>query len=171
MFIFEFRISTTLSTAASMNEQSSSLQWHFCHFHELTAAQIHGILSLRCEIFIVEQNCAYQDPDHKDEKSWHLFVTEGKECVGCIRVIPPGVSYPEASVGRFVVKKTYRNSGLGTSLLKRAFAECAILFPGASIRASGQLYLKEFYLSMGFEAVSEVYLEDDIPHIELLKTT
>ena len=150
-----------------MTTTGGSLHWRFRHFDLFEAGEWHAVLQLRAKVFIVEQNCPYLDPDHKDPKSWHVEGFLDGMLVATLRVVPPDVSYDEPSIGRLVVDPNLRGQQLGRELMRRGMAFCRDLYP-KPIRISGQAYLQNFYESLGFETVSEPYLEDDIPHIEML---
>ena len=145
-----------------------SLIWKVKDFEELTSTQLYAILELRIAVFMLEQQCLYPECDYKDVKSLHLMgLLEGK-LVAYARVVPPNVSYKEASIGRVVTHQAYRQFGYGKSLMEKAIALAAEVFPDDNIRISGQQYLEQFYNNLGFATVSEVYLEDNIPHLEML---
>ncbi len=137
-------------------------------FNELTTEELYKILRVRNEVFVVEQTCIYQDCDNKDYNSYHLYVEEGNEVVGYLRIVNKGISYDEMSIGRVLVKENYRNKGLSRKIMLEAikFIEEKLNF--TEIRISGQVYIKGFYESLGFKQVSEEYLEDDIPHVEMV---
>lgn len=141
--------------------------WRFRHFDLFEAAEWHAVLQLRAAVFIVEQNCPYLDPDQKDPKSWHLEGFLEEKLVATLRIVPPKISYDEPSIGRVVVDPDLRGQHLGRELMLRGIELCQDLFP-MPIRISGQAYLQNFYESLNFATVSEPYLEDDIPHIEML---
>lgn len=145
------------------------IQWTVKPFSELNALQLYQILQLRIDIFMLEQNCLYPECDNKDLKAVHLFGTHEEQIVAYARLLPEGVSYPDLSIGRVVVHADYRKYGLGKELMRHAIAYWASEAPTQSIRISGQQYLQRFYEDLGFETVSDVYLEDDIPHIEMVK--
>lgn len=148
------------------------INWTVKHFDELSALEYHHILYLRTEIFVVEQNCPYQEVDHKDLLAYHLFGSNEKnEVVAVTRILPENVSYKEISVGRVTIKKKYRGTGLSDKLMNVTFSAIEQLFGKQPIRISAQEYLLNFYSRHGFKAVSETYLEDDIPHVEMLKET
>jgi len=125
------------------------------------------MLALRTSIFVVEQGCPYQEADHKDPLSWHLEGILDGQLIAGMRLVPPGVSYDEASIGRVVVMPEHRREGLGQQLMLRGIAASKALWPGG-IRISGQGYLEDFYKTLGFVTVRGPYLEDDIPHFEML---
>lgn len=145
-----------------------TLTWRWRHFALFSGPEWHRVLELRTAIFVVEQTCPYQEVDEKDIDGWHLEVAAQSRLIGTLRVLPPGVSYEECSIGRVAVQKDYRNAGLGRELMRVALAFCDARWP--AVRLSAQTYLQSFYESLGFIAVGEPYLEDDIPHIEMLRT-
>jgi len=147
--------------------QDLIFQWRWRHFDLFTAREWHEILKLRAEIFVVEQNCPYVDPDYKDPQSWHLACTQGDVLVGTLRAVPPGISYPESSIGRVVINRDFRGLQLGRELMLAGIKFNQSMW-GGDIRISGQAYLQGFYESLHFKTVSEPYMEDDIPHIEML---
>ncbi len=130
----------------------------------MTALEWHRVLALRAQVFVVEQNCAYQDPDGKDVVSYHLLMESGEELVAYARLVPPGVSYPEAAIGRVVTSQTVRGKGWGKALMEIAIAQIQKKFEVNEICISAQSYLLKFYNDLGFAAEGEEYLEDDIPH-------
>lgn len=147
------------------------INWELKHYTELSAQELYALLQLRAEVFVVEQNCPYQDIDGKDEKSFHLMgwtIGVEKTLIAYARIVAPGVSYPECSIGRVVTKQTHRMEGFGIELMKRAIDGCYKKFGENSIRISAQKYLQKFYTNLGFEATGKEYLEDNIPHIEML---
>lgn len=144
--------------------------WHYKLFDELTAKELYQIIQLRNEVFVIEQNCIYQDADGKDLKCGHLWATISEEVVAYSRIVPKGISYDnEPSIGRVVSSDKVRGMGLGKQLIEYSIQTIENRLFTSSIRISAQLYLKAFYESFGFEQVSEEYLEDDIPHIEMLR--
>jgi ElaA protein len=143
------------------------LNWTLKKFNELTPFELYAIMQLRNEVFVVEQNCAYQDADNKDPKSYHFMGWDDEILVAYTRLIPPGVAYTECSIGRVVTKPTYRRTGAGRMLMQLSINHCFTLFNCNTIKIGAQLYLKLFYESLGFVKSSEKYLEDNIPHIEM----
>ncbi len=142
-------------------------QWRWRHFDCLDARSWHDILKLRADVFVVEQNCPYCDPDDKDPQSWHLECSSRDQLIATCRAVPPAVSYSESSIGRVVVAPTWRGQNLGRAVMQRAIAFNRAMWPG-DIRISGQAYLQDFYQSLGFNTVRGPYLEDNIPHYEML---
>ena len=137
-------------------------------FEELTPAELYEIIKERIDIFIVEQNCIYHECDGKDYKAWHLLAREGSRLIGYLRILPPGISYVEASIGRVLVAKDFRRRGVGRSIMNLAIEYISMKLGEKQIRISAQARLEEFYAGLGFRKVSSVYLEDGIPHIEML---
>lgn len=143
------------------------MQWICKHFNDLTAGEIYDILRLRNEVFVVEQNCVFQDADNKDQLSYHLMAREKDMLAAYARLLPPLVSYEMASIGRVVTSPTKRRAGLGRELMQQSIALCYKLFGRSSIKIGAQLYLKPFYESHGFRQSGDVYDEDGIDHIEM----
>jgi len=143
------------------------LQLSLTHFNELSARQLYAIYKLRSEVFVVEQNCAYQDVDDKDLHAWHLMLCKNNELVGYCRLLPPGLSYSESSIGRVVTVQSERGQGTGRQLMEEAIRHTFALFGKNDILISAQTYLIKFYKSLGFVEEGEVYPEDDIPHIKM----
>lgn len=136
-------------------------------FKALSTAEIYQILQLRSEVFVVEQNCVYQDIDGKDDKALHLLGMYNGVLVAYARLFAPGDYFENASIGRVIVKPAFRDKKWGHDLMKEAIVGISEHFGESEITISAQLYLKKFYESHDFVATSEVYLEDDIPHIEM----
>ena len=130
--------------------------------------ELYGILKLRAEVFVVEQNCPYQDLDDKDQVSYHLFLKDDDEIIAVLRIIPENISYGEMSIGRLVVKKHYRRRGIFKFMMDKAMGFILDVLKKDKIRLSGQAYLRDFYISLGFKKVSQLYLEDGIEHYEFL---
>ncbi len=147
----------------------NQLHWYIRTWEELSKEELYAILTLRTEVFIIEQNCPYLDTDGKDLKSLHLFAMDKNNVVhACLRLVKPGVSYPEWAIGRVATSLECRRSGIGKELMKRGIDYLKKEYSDPSIRISAQCYLKKFYSGFGFIEVGEEYLEDDIPHIEML---
>ena len=147
----------------------NSFTWTLETFDNLTNKQLYAILKLRCEVFIVEQACNYQDIDGKDLKSFHLCGWDGDELVAYARLLPAGVSFKEVSIGRVLSSPAYRRQGAGIGLMQNAIANCYEKFGKQPIRIGAQLYLKKFYEEQGFEQAGEMYYEDDIEHIPMIR--
>jgi len=146
------------------------LTWVFKKFDELSATEMYAIMQLRNEVFVVEQNCVYQDADGKDQVSWHLTGWDGENLAAYTRIIPPGTSYKEASIGRVVTSPRYRGTGAGRELMKLSISKAFSQFHCTEIKIGAQLYLTRFYQSLGFSQTGPEYLEDGIPHIEMTLT-
>jgi ElaA protein len=145
------------------------LQWIEKKFEDLTPYQLYAILQLRNEVFVVEQNCVFQDADDKDQDSHHLMGFLNNKLAAYTRLVPPSVIYPEMSIGRVVTASTVRRLGAGKELMKQSIDYCYRLFGKGPIKIGAQLYLKAFYESFGFQQISKVYLEDGIEHIYMRK--
>ena len=144
------------------------LIWLFKSYNELTASELYDIYYLRQEVFVVEQKCAYQDIDGNDQSSYHIMAYYNKVLVAYLRIVNPGVLYIEASIGRVVVKYNYRGKGLARELTNMAIEKIKLVYDKSSIRISAQQYLVPFYKSLNFRVIGNGYLEDNIPHIEML---
>jgi ElaA protein len=143
--------------------------WILKPFAELTPYEVYSILQLRNEVFIVEQNCPYQDLDNKDLRSWHLMGVMENKLLAYARLLAPGISYSESSIGRIVSSPSARKTGMGKKLVEESIDQIKKLFKTDIIRIGAQLYLKNFYESFGFVQDGDVYLEDNIPHIIMLR--
>lgn len=144
-----------------------NLKWKIKRFNELCLAELYSVLQLRTEVFVVEQNCVYQDIDGKDQKAIHLIGEYDDETVAYARLFQPGDYFEQASIGRVIVKPSHRHLKMGHELMTEAIQAIEAEFGVTGITISAQLYLQKFYESHGFEKTSEMYLEDDIPHIEM----
>jgi len=144
------------------------VKWVCRHFDQLTVRELYAIIKLRNEVFVVEQNCVFQDADDKDQQSYHLGGLIGDELVAYSRLVPAGVSYSYNSIGRVITSPKHRKEGLGKALMTEAIRQMENLFGKHSIKIGAQLYLKKFYEGFGFRQSSETYLEDGIPHIKML---
>lgn len=160
--------STTHTHDAVLN--TADLVWHCKAFDALTTAELHAIYALRQQVFVVEQNCPYNDIDDSDLCSWHLFATDAQgQVVATCRLIPAGKKYVEAAIGRVVTAATVRAYGIGRVLMQKAIVQLNDL-GFSTIRIGAQQRLQTFYENLGFVRVSAPYMEDGIPHIEMLKT-
>ena len=149
-----------------------SNHWEVKTFQQLSVDELFDGLKLRVDVFIVEQQCAYPELDEYDRHSETRHLSghdESGQLITYARLLPPGLRYPEANLGRFVVKAGFRKRGGGHQLLQKALQEIAGAWPKTAIRISAQDYLQAFYAQYGFRRVSKVYLEDGIPHVEMLK--
>jgi len=144
------------------------MEYTYRAFDQLSVHQLYDLLQLRNEVFVIEQDCIYQDADGKDKQSFHLLAHMEDELVAYCRIVPEGISYEGyCSIGRVVNSKNHRGQGIGVALMKKAIEICQRQFEHP-IKLSGQCYLEKFYKDLGFEVVSEQYLEDDIPHYAMV---
>ena len=145
------------------------LSWTWQRFEQLGVDNLYDALALRCRVFILEQG-PYLDPDGIDRHAWHLLGRDASSVLqACLRVVDPGVKYAEPSIGRVITAPESRGIGLGRVLFAEGVSRCAAAWPGQGIRISAQAHLDRFYGTYGFEPVGETYLEDCIPHLEMLK--
>lgn len=137
-------------------------------FEELNQQELYEILQLRAEVFVVEQKCAYLDPDGKDQLALHVLGYHRESLVAYTRVFAAGDYMDDCSIGRVCVKATYRGQNLGVEIMKASMDAARTRFSARRIALSAQLYLQKFYEEMGFTARGGTYLEDDIPHIKMI---
>ena len=135
------------------------------HFSELSAFELHEILRIRSQVFVVEQNCVYQDVDGKDIGAYHIYIRDGEGIQACLRVLDKGVSFPEAAIGRVVSVK--RRMGLASRMLNAAVDVAREKFGADVISLEAQVYARSLYEKIGFVQTSEEFLEDGIPHIKM----
>ena len=146
------------------------ISWQCKFFSELNNLELYKILQLRNEVFIVEQNCVYQDCDDKDLKAYHLAAWNNEKLVAYTRLFDKGIFYPNsASIGRVLTSPTARRRNLGKQLMTNSIEEVYHLFGNVPIKIGAQLYLKRFYESFAFVQIGGVYLEDGIEHIAMIK--
>lgn len=145
------------------------MEWILKKFEELTPHELYAIMQLRNEVFVVEQNCVYQDADNKDRYSFHLMGWKEDKLIAYTRLIPAGTAYAEPSIGRVVTSPSARGTGAGRELMEHSIDTIYKLFGKQPIRIGAQLYLKKFYSSLGFEPTGGIYLEDGIEHVEMVK--
>ena len=138
-------------------------------FNQLTTNELYGALKLRSEVFVVEQNCVYLDIDGNDQRAIHVLGYCNEELVAYCRLFDAGEYFENASLGRVIVAQKHRLKKWGNNLITEAISQIKSHFNQTSITISAQLYLQKFYESHGFVVSSESYLEDDIPHIEMIK--
>ena len=139
------------------------------HFHDLTTQELYNILQLRSEVFVVEQNCIYQDIDGKDQKAVHIFIKENQDVLAYSRVFNEGEYFENPSIGRVVVKKEKRGTELGKKIMMEGAKYIKETFTNKKIEISAQKYLKDFYSELGYEFTGNEYLEDGIPHLRMIK--
>lgn len=145
------------------------LNWRLKAFSELSNYELYEVLKLRSKVFVVEQNCVFLDMDDKDTKCLHLMGFADSALVAYSRLVPAGVSYKEMSIGRVVTDPDYRAKGMGIELMELSVEKVIESYGTGPIRIGAQLYLKAFYERFGFNINSAEYIEDGIPHIEMLR--
>ena len=138
-------------------------------FNQLSKNELYKIFHIRSKVFIVEQNCIYQDIDFKDQKALHILIKKKKEIIGYSRIFKPGDYFKKASIGRVVISKENRDKGYGKILMRESIKAIENNFKEKEIKISAQKYLLDFYTSMGFKKDGKEYLEDGIPHISMIK--
>ena len=146
----------------------SILNWKLKKFNELSTEELYKIIRLRIEVFVIEQNSIYQDCDGRDINAYHLFLEEESDIIACLRILDKGVLFDEVAIGRVIVKKAYREKGIAREMLIKAIKHIEEIMQETSIRISAQAHLEKFYNSVGFKKVSAMYLEDNIPHVQML---
>lgn len=146
-----------------------SVDWKVKTFEALSLPQLYHILQERVAVFVVEQNCPYQEVDGADQASSHLFLEKDDQIVAYARLIPKGVLYDVASIGRIFVHKDYRKEGYGRELLAKAIEIISVNWREDQIKLHAQVYLRDFYQSFAFKEVTEEYLEDGIPHVDMVR--
>ncbi|SDM88203.1 GNAT family N-acetyltransferase [Sediminibacillus halophilus] len=147
------------------------MDWICKSFDELDTKELYTIIQTRIDVFVVEQQCPYHELDGHDYRAVHLFCKDGKKIVAYARLLPKGTVYEQASIGRVLVHKQYRGQGLARELLQKAIFQITEQWQETTIKIQGQEYLRHFYASFGFKEISDVYLDDDIPHVDMLFTT
>ena len=145
------------------------LKTYVKEFKELSIYELYDLLQLRSEVFVVEQDCVYQDVDGKDEKALHVMGYKANKLVAYTRVFKPGDYFKDASIGRVVVAKNDRKYNYGYDIMKASITAIEDLFYTSKIKLSAQVYLKKFYNNLGFNEVGDEYLEDGIPHVAMIK--
>lgn len=145
-----------------------TVEWKCVTFNALNPHQLYAIIQLRNEVFVVEQQCIFQDADNKDQHCNHLMGWHEKTLVAYTRLVPAGVIYNEASIGRVVTSLMIRKSGIGRELMLNSINWIHSHWGKQAIKIGAQQYLKTFYESLGFQQCSDVYVEDNIPHIHMI---
>ncbi|APV52101.1 GNAT family N-acetyltransferase [Betaproteobacteria bacterium GR16-43] len=144
--------------------------WRICPFDDLTPREVHDIYQARVEVFVLEQECPFQDVDGADPQCWHLFTrSDAGALVAYCRIVPPGLKFTEPSIGRVLTTDAARRTGLGRVLMAEAVKRTKALWPDLAIRIGAQARLEKFYNDFGFEKASDMYMEDGIPHIEMVR--
>lgn len=147
-----------------------ALEWRFLPFDALGTAELYEVLRLRSEVFVVEQACAFQDMDGADQQALHLMGTDSAACLQAYaRCIPPGLKFKEASIGRVITCAALRGQGAGHVLMRQAIERLHQAWGLQAIRIGAQSRLADFYRQHGFESTGQPYIEDGIPHIEMLR--
>ncbi len=144
------------------------IEWIWKSFDELSLEELYALLTLRAEVFVVEQNCPYQDPDGLDIDSRHLLGREEGCMMAYCRLVAPGKRFSGPSIGRVVAAREARGKGLAHEMMKRAVAECRRLYPAQVISLSAQEHLHDFYAAHGFRSEGRGYMEDGIPHLHMI---
>lgn len=147
----------------------NNVTWNIKNFEDLSTKELYKILKVRQEVFIVEQTCYYLDTDGYDDKALHIWAETNGEIAAYCRIFSQGIKYPETSIGRVLTNTKYRNLKLGKTLINIALQAIETHFETSECRISAQDYLLEFYKSFGFEDTGKKYLEDDIPHTEMVR--
>ena len=143
--------------------------WQLKKFNELSPKEVYEIIRLRSEVFVVEQTCVFLDMDNRDFDSHHLQGRVDGNLVAYVRILPPGLAYKEPSIGRVVSSPSYRKMGAGIELMQKAVKETLNLYGEVPIMIGAQLYLKKFYEKFGFRMCSDIYMEDEIEHIKMIR--
>ncbi|MEK9620263.1 MAG: GNAT family N-acetyltransferase [Flavobacteriales bacterium] len=138
-------------------------------FYDLTKDELYNILRLRSEVFIVEQNCVYQDIDQKDQSALHVFFKKNNKIIAYTRIFKPNDYFKYSSIGRVVVIKKERGSKIGSQIMNFSIKKIEEIFNEKKIKISAQKYLINFYEKLGFSVIGDEYLEDGIPHIAMIK--
>lgn len=145
------------------------MNWYIKKFSELSTNELYKILQERVNIFVVEQNCPYPEIDGKDLESYHLFVEKDDRVIAYTRLLPAGLAYQQASIGRVLVIESFRNTGLGKDIMEKSIEFLTDQLQEKEIKIQAQEYALKFYESFDFKAVSDVYPEDDIPHVDMVR--
>ncbi len=144
------------------------MKFEFKKFSDLSLNELYDILQLRAEIFVVEQDCVYNDLDGLDKVAIHQFLKIDDRIVAYSRLLKPGTRFPDCSIGRVVVRQTERGKGIGIKMMEEAKKFIVAEWGATKIKVSAQQYLQRFYENLGFEIVTDLYLEDGIPHYGML---
>jgi len=153
-----------------MTKSTSEISWYWKAFESLSTSEMYDIFALRIAVFVVEQDCPYQDADGKDKPAFHLFGMADNKMVAYSRILPPGVSYPEVSLGRVAIDPAFRGKGWGHLLMQETMQRIQSEFGKVPVKISAQEYLIAYYEHYNFQTQGKGYLEDDIPHIQMLYT-
>jgi ElaA protein len=160
------------SEGSKASSGATGIVWQWSRFNELTPEDLYSALRLREEVFVVEQQCAYNDADGRDPQAWHLLgwaAGDQSELIAYARIFEPGVRYDESSIGRVVTAPKVRGTGAGKALMAEALRRVDALAPGQAIKIAAQRRLEKFYQELGFRTVSAPYEEDGITHVDMLR--
>jgi ElaA protein len=146
-----------------------NLTWNYKHFEELSVHELYAILRLRSEVFVVEQNCVFLEIDNKDQECFHLMGWNNDSLAAYARLVPQNVTFSYISIGRVVTSPAYRGKMAGKDLLAKSINCCEQIFGRQPIKIGAQLYLKRFYEQFGFRQTGDIYLEDNIEHIHMMR--
>ncbi|WP_099156511.1 GNAT family N-acetyltransferase [Virgibacillus ndiopensis] len=144
------------------------MHWYIKSFQEFSAEELYQIIKVRVDVFVVEQACAYDELDNYDQSSIHYYLKVDNEIAAYVRIVPKGSKYPEVSIGRVLVTEKFRGHGFAKQIMQHAIDYIVDEWNEYKIKIQAQEYLKKFYASFGFKQISESYLEDDIPHIDMI---
>lgn len=145
-----------------------TIAWNWKQFEEFSRSELYELLAARIDVFVLEQQCAYQELDGQDIDAWHLCAFKDGGLAAYLRLMPAGKRFAEPSIGRVMTVAAARGKGLGRELMIRGIAGCAHYYPGQALRVSAQAQLESFYRSLGFVADGPAYEEDGIPHLDML---
>ena len=148
--------------------KNKGINWNFKHFSELSALEWYALSKIRMEVFIIEQDCHYLDLDDNDLDAYHIYATEDDQVIAYARLLAKGVSYPQVSIGRVLVAESARGRNLGHQLMNETIQFSNTVFDPNDIKISAQQHLTKFYEEHQFKVITEMYLEDDIPHVGML---
>ncbi len=149
--------------------KSRELEWRLRAFEALSHAELYSLLAARSAVFVVEQKCNYQDMDGLDAHCLHLMAWDDQKLAAYLRIVPPAVRYAEPSLGRVLTCAEHRGIGLGRELMRRGIAQVEALYPGQPTRIGAQAHLQRFYGEFGYVTDSDIYLEDQIEHVKMLR--
>lgn len=159
---------TKVQAIACHRKDVQGMKWTVKSFDQLSTRDLYALLALRTDVFVVEQECPYPELDGRDLFCHHLLVEEEGQLVAYLRILPKGQSFADVSIGRVVIKQSHRGKGLAKPLMEKALDYILQEWQEERVMISAQAHLEQFYSQLGFEPVSEVYLEDGIPHLDML---
>lgn len=146
------------------------MEWRCLAFNALSPAELYALLRVRAQVFVLEQQCVYLDPDGMDPHTWHLLGQSDGQLRAYARLLPPGLKHPDAMIGRVLTSPQARGQGLGRALVEQALRACHDLWPGQAVSISAQAHLQGFYASLGFVVTGPIYVEDGIAHIDMRRS-